>query len=144
MKSTYKNSIGFKINQTANRINNRFNEVLNAYDIAPEQRATLEIIKADKHTNQTEIASILGKNKTTISRSLKAIEKKGFIKRVEIKEDKRVNIIELTQKGEEVLIESTKSVTQFREKLSLGLQKEEIEQLFTLLDKVYKNIKENF
>ncbi|AXH16254.1 MarR family winged helix-turn-helix transcriptional regulator [Malaciobacter mytili] len=144
MVSSYKNSIGFKINQTANRINNRFNEVLNQYDIAPEQRATLEIIKTDKNTNQKEIASILGKNKTTISRSLKALEKKGFIKRVEIKEDKRVNIIELTQKGEEVLKESAKSVAQFRQNLSLNLQEEEIKQLFSLLDKVYKNIKETF
>ena len=38
-------SIGFKINQTANKINNKFNIVLQKYDIAPEQRATLEIIK---------------------------------------------------------------------------------------------------
>lgn len=144
MKSSYKNSIGFKINQTANRINNKFNEVLTVYDIAPEQRATLEIIKADKHTNQTEIATILGKNKTTISRSLKALEKKGFIQRVEIEQDKRVNIIELTKKGEEVLKESTKKVEQFRESLCLNLQKEEIDQLFNLLDKVYKNIKENY
>ena len=41
-------SIGFKINQTANKINNKFNIVLQKYDIAPEQRATLEIIKYEK------------------------------------------------------------------------------------------------
>ena len=44
-------SIGFKINQTANKINNKFNYILQSYDIAPEQRATLEIIKYEKPTN---------------------------------------------------------------------------------------------
>ena len=59
MSYQLKNSIGFKINQTANKINNKFNNVLQKYKIAPEQRATLEIIKFEKDVNQTKIANIL-------------------------------------------------------------------------------------
>jgi len=42
MSYDLESSIGFKINQTANKINNKFNTLLQKYDIAPEQRAALE------------------------------------------------------------------------------------------------------
>lgn len=140
MKYKLQDSIGFKINQTANKLNNEFNKVLNTYNIAPEQRATLEIIQNDKDINQTKIAQILGKDKTTICRSLTSLEKKGLITKSEIKNDKRVNILKLTKKAEEVLEESKESVYAYREKLSQSLNKDEIKMLFSLLEKITKNV----
>lgn len=71
-------SLGFKISKISNKINNKFNKLLQKYDIALEQRATIEIIKYRKDVNQTEIAAILEKDKTTISRTLASLEKKRF------------------------------------------------------------------
>ena len=140
MKYKLQDSIVLKINQTANKLNNEFNKVLNTYNIAPEQRATLEIIQNDKDINQTKIAQILGKDKTTICRSLTSLEKKGLITKSEIKNDKRVNILKLTKKAEEVLEESKESVYEYREKLSQSLDKDEIKMLFSLLEKITKNV----
>jgi DNA-binding MarR family transcriptional regulator len=127
-------SIGFKINQTANRINNKFNTLLQKYDIAPEQRATLEIIKYEKDVNQTKIANILAKDKTTISRTLATLEKKGFILKKQI--DKRTNLIELTLEGEKILEESAFIVKEFRKKISSNLDENEINKIVELLEKV--------
>ena len=44
-------SLGFKINQTANKLNNKYTQLLQSFDIAPEQRATLEIIKYEVDVN---------------------------------------------------------------------------------------------
>ncbi len=90
-------SLGFKINQTANKLNNKYNQLLQSFDIAPEQRATLEIIKYEADVNQTKIANILGKDKTTISRTLNTLENKNLITKSQI--NKRTNLIQLTQKG---------------------------------------------
>ena len=133
-------SIGFKINQTANKINNKFNIVLQKYDIAPEQRATLEIIKYEKDVNQTKIANILAKDKTTISRTLATLEKKGFILKKQI--DKRTNLIELTNKGEKILEESALTIKTFRESLSSKLDENEINKIVELLEKVASSVKE--
>ena len=133
-------SIGFKINQTANKINNKFNIVLQKYDIAPEQRATLEIIKYEKDVNQTKIANILAKDKTTISRTLATLEKKGFILKKQI--DKRTNLIELTNKGEKILEESAFTIKTFRESLSSKLDENEINKIVELLEKVASSVKE--
>ena len=133
-------SIGFKINQTANKINNKFNYILQSYDIAPEQRATLEIIKYEKDVNQTKIANILGKDKTTISRTLATLEKKALISKKQI--DKRTNLIQLTFEGEKILGNSSYAVKEFREGLSSKLDSEEVKQLISLLEKIAVSIEE--
>ena len=133
-------SLGFKINQTANRLNNSYSLLLQSFDIAPEQRATLEIIKYETDVNQTKIAQILGKDKTTISRTLNTLEKKGFILKSQI--NKRTNLIELSSKGEEILEKSSFLVKEFRKKLASNLNENEINQLFSLLEKVVSHLKE--
>ena len=133
-------SIGFKINQTANKLNNKFNLLLQTYDIAPEQRATLEIIKYEKDVNQTKIAQILGKDKTTISRTLATLEKKGFISKIQI--DKRTNQIELTPLSQKVLEESSQEVKDFRQNLISNLSENEVQELIRLLEKVALDVKE--
>ena len=133
-------SLGFRINRTANKINNKYNQILQAFDIAPEQRATLEIIKYESEVNQTKIANILGKDKTTISRTLNTLENKNLITKSQI--DKRTNLIQLTQKGEEILNESFSSVKNFRTNLTSKLNEEELKQLFSLLEKVILSVEE--
>ena len=127
-------SLGFKINQTANKLNNKYNQLLQSFDIAPEQRATLEIIKYEVDVNQTKIANILGKDKTTISRTLNTLENKNLITKSQI--DKRTNLIQLTQKGEEILNDSFSSVKEFRKSLTSELSEDELTQLVSLLEKV--------
>ena len=127
-------SIGFKINQTANKINNKYTQILQSYNIAPEQRAVLEIIKYESDVNQTKIATILGKDKTTISRTLNTLETKGFIKKSQ--KDKRTNLIEITPEGEDILDKCSVYVKDFRKNLSSKLKEEELEELIILLEKV--------
>ena len=133
-------SLGFRINRTANKINNKYNHLLQTFDIAPEQRAALEIIKYESEVNQTKIANILGKDKTTISRTLNTLENKNLITKSQI--DKRTNLIQLTQKGEEILNESFSSVKNFRTNLTSKLNEEELKQLFSLLEKVILSVEE--
>ena len=133
-------SIGFKINQTANKLNNKYNQLLQEYDIAPEQRATLEIIKYETDVNQTKIANILGKDKTTISRTLNTLEKKGFITKSQ--KDKRTNLIEITLKGENILNNSSTKVNSFRKNLISKLNDDEVVNLILLLEKVALSVEE--
>lgn len=130
------NSIGFKINQCANLINNYFINVLKPYHIAPEQRAILELLKNDNLINQTTISNLLGKDKTTISRAINALEKKGLLKRKSVLNNKRSNQIILTKEGESILEQSHMVVTDFREHFHSKLNKEEMKTLFMLLNKL--------
>jgi len=136
MNSALKNSIAYRFIRGANSVNKTLNKKLSPYDIAIEQRATLEIIKFEPNVNQTTIANLLGKDKTTISRSLNSLEKKGFITKSEISGDKRCNKVELTKKGEAILEGTIDEVTSYRESLNSKLSEEEIETFFKIIDKL--------
>ena len=136
MNQALKNSIGYRFIRGANSVNKTLNKKLSPYNIAIEQRATLEIIKFEPNVNQVTIANLLGKDKTTISRSLDSLEKKGLIKKSETIEDKRHNKVELTKAGESVLEDTIQEVNSFRESLNEKLTSEEIEMFFKIVDKL--------
>lgn len=136
MSYALKNSIAYRFIRAANSVNKTLNKKLSPYEIAIEQRATLEIIKFEDDVNQTKIANLLGKDKTTISRSLISLEKKGLIKKSETLEDKRSNRVELTKAGEKILEDTIEEVTSYRESLNEKLTKEESEMFFKIIDKL--------
>lgn len=136
MKYTLKNSIAYRITKAANNIHKNINKNLNPYGIAIEQRATLEMIKFEENVNQTTISNLLSKDKTTISRSLNSLEKKGLITKIEIEKDKRSNKVELTQQGDLILEETAPYITSFRESLSNKLTDDEIKMFFKIMDKL--------
>ncbi len=136
MNQALKNSIAYRFIRGANSVNKTLNRKLSPYNIAIEQRATLEIIKSEPNANQIRIANLLGKDKTTISRSLDSLEKKGLIKKSETAEDKRHKKIELTKTGELILENTIEEVTSFRESLNEKLTSEEIEMFFKIVDKL--------
>ena len=136
MNYALKNSIAYRFIRGANSVNKTLNKKLNPYNIAIEQRATLEIIKFESNVNQTTISNLLGKDKTTISRSLNSLEKKGLIKKSETLGDKRSNNIQLTSSGERILEDTLDEVTSYRESLNDKLSKEELEAFFKIIDKL--------
>jgi DNA-binding MarR family transcriptional regulator len=117
MKYVLKDSIAYRLIRSSNSVVYTLNKALLPYEIAIEQRATLEIIKFEPDVNQTKIAKLLGKDKATISRSLSSLEKKGLITRVNDANNKR-------------------SVTSFREELRSKISEEEHEMFFNILDKL--------
>lgn len=136
MSYALKNSIAYRFIRGANSVNKTLNKNLSPYNIAIEQRATLEIIKFETNVNQTTIANLLGKDKTTISRSLNSLEKKGLIQKSESLGDKRSNNVELTPAGELILEDTIDEVTRYRESLNEKLTKEELESFFKIIDKL--------
>jgi DNA-binding MarR family transcriptional regulator len=141
MEITLQKSIGFKINKVANNLNSLFNQILLPFDIAIEQRVTLEIISQEKEATLTKISNTLSKDKTTISRTLRTLEKKELIKKVLSNDDKRVSII-LTKKGEETLKASQNITHKFRESLVSKLDEKEMDTLFKLLNKVDEGVRD--
>ena len=136
MKYALKDSIAYRLIRSSNSVVYTLNKALLPYDIAIEQRATLEIIKFEPDVNQTKIAQLLGKDKATISRSLTSLEKKELITRVNDANNKRSNKISLTQKGEKILELSNPEVKNFRLELRSKISEEEREMFFNILDKL--------
>lgn len=61
-----------------------------------------EVKRKDKPSMQ-EVAEELGIDITTFSRQIKTLETKGLIEKISDKEDRRVNLLYLTDEGEKVI-----------------------------------------
>lgn len=94
-----------------------------------------------KNTNQTDLEKHLNISKATISGTLNTMEKNGIICRTTSGEDSRAKNITLTEKSKQIHKEMEKSFDILEEELSKGISKEEVEQLFKILEKMRKNLK---
>ena len=134
-------SIGLTITHTANLLNNSINKKIKPYDIAIEQRAILEIIHTQGEIKQIELCNILEKDKTTISRTLKTLEGKKYIKRIKV--DNKTQKFILSELGKKVFEETKSLVDDFRAKIIDIFDDKEIENLYEYLDKISTVIKKN-
>ncbi|MCT7645894.1 MarR family transcriptional regulator [Arcobacter lacus] len=133
-------SLLFKISQVAAKTNQALSKKLKEFDIASEQRIILDLIKKENILSQNELSMILGKDKTTVSRLLDLIEKKGFIKREKSLEDKRFRTIFLTKLGEDLLQNTEFIINEFRSDVLININQTQIDNVMNQLNKIFNNI----
>ena len=75
---------------------------LYGFDITVEQWMILLVLWKENGQTQQKIANIIGKDKGTISPQLDGLEKRDLIMRFQDKNDKRRNVVCLTQKGKDL------------------------------------------
>lgn len=73
------------------------------YGISLNEGMTLCSLKKEKKLSSGEICEMLGLTNSNTSKVLKSVEKKGYIKRVIGKEDKRQMYFSLTEAGEALI-----------------------------------------
>ena len=142
MEYNLRNSIGFRLNNISNRIHAMFAKGIESYGIAPEQFAAMKMISEDGEMTQSKIAVMLAKAKPTVSRTLDALEKKGFISRDEADADRRIKQIHLTKEGREVLNAVIPMAKSFNDTLYEQLTPQEIETFFRVLDTISDTVEQ--
>jgi DNA-binding MarR family transcriptional regulator len=137
-----RDSMGFRINLVATTLKTNLTKLLQpTCGIAAEQFATLKIIDEDSEVTQTSIAECLGKDKTTVGRSIDSLIKKGMVDKRYEKADRRANKISLTQVGKDVLRTALPTAQNFNENIKSQLTEEEVETFFKVLDTMLKTSK---
>ena len=92
-------------------------------------------IYRNRGISQEELAEAFHLNESTITRNLKKLEDKGFIKRIK---DKRKKIIEVTSKGEKTALK----IMDYDEKWDeqLNLTEEEYNDFLKILKKISEDL----
>ncbi|WP_249598943.1 MarR family winged helix-turn-helix transcriptional regulator [Peribacillus frigoritolerans] len=128
---------GYLIHRTDVRLTNYFTKKLKPYGVTPEQWSIISTLDDQKGTTQKELAEAIDKNQTTIVRMIHSMEKKGLIKRIFNEQDRRSHYLFLTLKGAETKKTISPVVKDAHLFVTHQLSDEEIDQLKTLLYKVY-------
>ncbi|UMB61441.1 MarR family winged helix-turn-helix transcriptional regulator [Lutibacter sp. A80] len=130
--------IGITAKMHASYINKVFKD--HTIDLTKEQFVVLKVLSENNGKPQNDIALITESDKTSFSRLMSTMEKKGLITRKHIKADKRVKNIYLTNLGKEMYATTLPFLKKTIEKLQKGISNTEIAQAIETIKKIQLNI----
>lgn len=97
--------IGFELKITKNVMENEYNKYLKEFNISSEQGALLAYVNEFPGSTQTQLSEGLLKDKTTITRMIDTLVKKGKLERRSSEDDRRVFKIYVSLETEKLIEE---------------------------------------
>jgi len=113
----------------------------NQIDLTREQWVLLIKLHQKDELPQNELAFITERDKTSLTRLVKTMERKELIKRRVSEADKRSKLVCLTNKGREVFKRSKPVMQKTIRNLQKGLTEEEVINTINVLKKFQENIR---
>lgn len=105
------------------------------FDLTSVQFAALNVISQKPNLDQATVAGLIAYDRATIGGVIDRLENKGLIKRSPSKTDRRAKLVELTEKGKDVLNQLIPIVSSLQNDILTGLNEEEREQFLYLANK---------
>ncbi len=138
----FKNSLGPWIGRTMKVIDERIEELLseNKIDISKMQFVILKNIELNDGIYQNQLAFFSKRNKSTLTRMINTLIKKGYIIKCSSEEDKRKNHIHLTEAGKKIIKKATPHFHSMAITIEKNLSEAEIEMTKQILKKIQTNI----
>ncbi len=95
----------------------------------------------NERTNQISqnLAQVTGKNKSVVMRMLDSLEGKGLLVRSQNPDDRRENLLALTEQGKKVMRQYSKIECSLSDDLLAGASEEDIEAFFRVADVILDN-----
>jgi MarR family transcriptional regulator, transcriptional regulator for hemolysin len=131
-------TIRFHRQYTQNRLRKQ------GYPITVDQWLLLTAIYQDPNLPQSELCTIVFKDKASINRMIALLTQKGLLQKENNAVDKRKSSVSITKKGEQLLI-TIRSIVLKNRRLSLeGITKKDQETVKRVLDQVINNCTKYF
>ena len=118
----------------------RISVALSGLKIYRGQPEILEYLSKNGDCSQKEIADSLGVSPASIATSLKRMSKENFIERTPDENDRRINRLKITEKGEKARLEGRKNCDKVNKTMFSGFSDDEIETFSAMLSKVCENL----
>lgn len=138
-------AVGFEIKTLSNLIKRHFEQLSSRKEIDDLTGTNGWVIgyiarNMDKDVFQRDLEAEFSIRRSTASKILQLMERKGFIKREAVPYDARLKKLVLTEKALEIHVKSTKDIEEFEKKITTGLTEEEIDTFLAIADKIKKNL----
>ena len=112
-------------------------------DITIEQWSVLYHLWKEDCLSQQKLCNRTFRDKPSIPRLIHNLEKQKLVKRMPSKEDRRINLVCLTETAKELQDRTIELANQTMSEALVGVNKEEIETVKTVLQRVYDNLTGN-
>ena len=134
--------LGFLISNIFNDYTNYMNSYLEKMDLTLSQTRVLLVLALNNGVSIDFLAEKSNIGKSSVTKSVKILEKKGFLTKGIDPEDNRKKIVKITNKGRNIQKEALKINNEIEESIVSAIGEEEIKilkkQLMTLDDLIKK------
>ena len=117
-------------------VNNR----LSKYDVKYSQWLILDCLTQEEVDNPSKVASQLGMERATVSRSLDILESRGLVSRTHNLTDRRVVEIQVTAQGKKIAQMGVQRLEQTIQSALEGLNNAQLSDTFETLDTLKSNL----
>lgn len=132
--------IGIVLANVARNVSRAFDDALGVAGGSRAEWLVLMALKNAPNANQRELAAQVGIQGATLTHHLNAMEDAGLVTRRRDPDNRRIHIVEITEKGEQAFRRMVGVVTTFDKQLRSGLSDAEISQLGDLLSRLHRNV----
>ncbi len=122
----------------ARRLQKNFRDA--SIEITIEQWSILYHLWKEDGLSQQELCNRTFRDKPSVTRLIDNLVKLNLVKRIASKEDKRVNFISLTNTAKDLQQQTIELANQTMDEALVGINKDEIETVKQVLQKVYDNL----
>ena len=112
----------------------------NNIDITMEQWAVMTCLWREDKVTQQKLCDLTSKDKPSITRLIDNLEKRDLVTRVADSNDRRVNLIHLTSKGEKLQSQAMESINKIADKALNGIAESELNISKNVLKKIISNL----
>jgi len=141
----FDNSVGPWLGKTINIIDYHLLELFkeNDLDLTKEQMIVLKKLHDHDGISQNELALLIFRNKSSLTRLLSKMEKKNYIIRLQSKEDKRINNVFLTELGKMTFKKTRPVIKHIIDKMEQNVSPSEKQQIIKTLKIIQSNFVSN-
>ena len=110
-----------------------------AVRLTVEEAILLNMVNERTNQISQNLAQVTGKNKSVVMRIVDSLESKGLLVRSKNPDDRRENLLTLTEQGEKVIRQYSKIERSLSEDLLAGTAEEDVEAFFRVADVILNN-----
>lgn len=133
--------IDFNLRHAWHRISRMYNQKAAAHGMTMSIGFILLIVDKEG-TPSTQLGPRMGMEPTSLSRTLRTMETKGFIYRKVDEVDKRKVLIFLTDQGVEIRRDVKKVVKEFNERLLQSIPKNKLKVFFEVMERIDDSVED--
>ena len=134
--------IGLRLNQAARAVGRAFDDALAEAGGSLPVWLILLNLKIRRPGTQRELADAVGIREATLTHHLNAMDADGLVTRTRDAANRRVHIVTLTEKGDQLFLALRATAMAFDAKLRTGLADSDLATLETLLTRLSANVGE--
>lgn len=112
-------------------------------EIAPMNIRVMKIITKKSPCTAIDIAHFLNRDKAQVTRLVNALINQELVKKSPNPEDKRSQLLVLTNKGEDIMAKVSNIDREMLQRMTKGMNEDELEQFSQIASKMAQNLENN-